>query len=137
MPLSLRTKRTYPMKHLLLVSCAGGLLLLSSSARSQTADTLTDKQMKDKVLGEIQVSLDRRTKAMDSTVTKLDERVDALDKSIIETKDAKEKADKLLLRVQALEDRQKAIDENDLYIYQANYQSAIVNLVSMEREIKP
>ncbi len=74
---------------------------------------------------------------MDSTVTNLDARVDALDKSIMETKDAKEKADKLLLRVQALEDRQKAIDQNDLYIFQANYQSAIVNLVSMEREIKP
>lgn len=125
------------MKHILLVSCAGGLLLASSATYAQSADTLTDKQMKDKVLGEIQVSLDRRTKAMDSTVTKLDERVDLLDKSILETKDAKEKADKLLLRVQALEDRQKAVDENDLYIYQANYQSAIVNLVSMEREIKP
>jgi hypothetical protein len=125
------------MKHILLVSCASGLFLIASSAHAQTADTLTDKQMKDKVLGEIQTSLDRRTKTMDSTVSKLDERVDALDKSILETKDAKEKADKLLLRVQALEDRQKAIDENDLYIYQANYQSAIVNLVSMEREIKP
>ena len=125
------------MKHILIVACTGGLFLLSSVAQAQQADTLTDKQMKDKVLGEIQVSLDRRTKAMDSTVTKLDERVDALDKSIVETKDAKEKADKLLLRVQALEDRQKAVDENDLYIYQANYQSAIVNLVSMEREIKP
>lgn len=125
------------MKHILLVSCAGGLLLASSATFAQSADTLTDKQMKDKVLGEIQVSLDRRTKSMDSTVSKLDERVDLLDKSILETKDAKEKADKLLLRVQALEDRQKAVDENDLYIYQANYQSAIVNLVSMEREIKP
>ncbi|HTJ11453.1 MAG TPA: hypothetical protein VL547_05495 [Dinghuibacter sp.] len=125
------------MKHILLVSCAGGLLLASSATYAQSTDTLTDKQMKDKVLGEIQVSLDRRTKSMDSTVSKLDERVDLLDKSILETKDAKEKADKLLLRVQALEDRQKAIDENDLYIYQANYQSAIVNLVSMEREIKP
>lgn len=125
------------MKHILLVSCAGGLLLASSATFAQSTDTLTDKQMKDKVLGEIQVSLDRRTKSMDSTVSKLDERVDLLDKSILETKDAKEKADKLLLRVQALEDRQKAIDENDLYIYQANYQSAIVNLVSMEREIKP
>lgn len=125
------------MKHLLLVSCASGLLLMTSGVRAQTTDTLTDKQMKDKVLGEIQVGLDRRTRAMDSTVSKLDERVDALDKSILETKDAKEKADKLLLRVQALEDRERAVDENDLYIYQANYQSAIVNLVSMEREIKP
>lgn len=132
------------MKHLIMNSWAGGLLFLAlgasaqqSSSTVQLSDTLNDKQLKDKVLGEIQLSLDKRTKAMDSTVTKLDERVDALDKSILETKDAKEKADKLLERVQALEDRQKAVDQNDLFIYQANYQSAIVNLVSMEREIKP
>jgi hypothetical protein len=134
------------MKNLLLLSCAGGMFLFSSRAMAQeiqpststrATDTLNDKQLKDKVLGEIQVTFDRRTKSMDSTVTKLDERVDALDRSILETKDAKEKADKLVLRVQALEDRQKAIDQNDLYIFQANYQSAIVNLVSMEREIKP
>ncbi|TDX00109.1 hypothetical protein [Dinghuibacter silviterrae] len=125
------------MKHILLLSCASGLFLIATGTHAQTVDTLTDKQMKDKVLGEIQTTLDRRTKSIDSTVTNLDARVDALDKSILETKDVKEKADKLVLRVQALEDRQKAVDENDLYIYQANYQSAIVNLVSMEREIKP
>ncbi len=123
------------MKHLL--PLAGGLLFGALGARAQVTDTLTDKQLKDKVLGEIQLSLDKRTKTIDSTVTKLDQRVDDLDKSILETKDVKEKADKLVLRVQALEDRQKAIDQNDLFIYQANYQSAIVNLVSMEREIKP
>ena len=127
------------MKRVILLSCAGGLLLFSSRAmaQQQVSDTLNDKQLKDKVLGEIQTSFDRRTKAMDSTVHNLDEKVNELDKSILETKDAKEKADKLVLRVQALEDRQKAIDQNDLYIFQANYQSAIVNLVSMEREIKP
>lgn len=137
------------MKHILLLACASGLILCSTSSQALSLqpfaqvsdttrnDTLNDKQLKDRVLGEIQTTFDRRTKAMDSTVTNLDARVDALDKSILETKDAKEKADKLVLRVQALEDRQKAIDQNDLYIFQANYQSAIVNLVSMEREIKP
>ena len=135
----LSRQKDLTMKHLFVLSCASGLLFICSGTRAQTSvsDTLNDKQLKDKVLGEIQVNLDKRTKSMDSTVVKLDERVDALDKSILETKDAKEKADKLLLRVQALEDREKAVDENDLYIYQANYQSAIVNLVSMEREIKP
>lgn len=130
------------MKHVKMISWAGGLLFAAFGASAQqlqvqVADTLNDKQLKDKVLGEIQFSLDKRTKAMDSTVARLDERVDSLDKSILDTKDAREKADKLLERVQALEDRQKAIDQNDLFIYQANYQSAIVNLVSMEREIKP
>ena len=141
------------MKRLLLLSSLGLLLLETKvEAQSQTSsqtqvqapnpnppisDTLNDRQLRDKVLSEIQTTFDHRTRAMDSTVSNLDARVDDLDKSILETKDAKEKADKLVLRVQALEDREKAIDENDLYIFQANYQSAIVNLVSMEREIKP
>jgi hypothetical protein len=141
--MSYLSRQKDPMKNLVLFACASGMFLFSFHAQAQSTqdtlrvDTLNDKQLKDKVLGEIQVTFDKRTKAMDSTVSNLDARVDALDKSILETKDAKEKADKLVLRVQALEDRQKATDQNDLYIFQANYQSAIVNLVSMEREIKP
>ena len=100
-------------------------------------DSLNDKQIKDRVLAEIQQSLNTKTQTLDATVGKLDQRLNDLDKSILETKDVKVKADKLLLRVQALEDKQKAIEQNELNIYQANFQSAIVNLVSMDREIKP
>ncbi|WP_153799408.1 hypothetical protein [Foetidibacter luteolus] len=103
----------------------------------QVSSGLDDKQLRDKVLNEIQSGFDKRTKSIDSTVFRLDERVNYLDKSIKESKDAREKADKLLERVQSLEDKQKAIDQNELNIFQANYQSAIVNLVSMDREIKP
>jgi hypothetical protein len=124
------------MKHL--ASVTGAILMaLASPCFAQTSDTLNDKQLRDKVLSEIQVTFDRRTRSIDSTVFRLDEKVGDLDKSIKESKDAKEKADKLLLRVQALEDKQKAIDQNELNIFQANYQSALVNLVSMDREIKP
>ncbi len=49
----------------------------------------------------------------------------------------REKADKLLERVQALEDKQKALEQNELVVFQANYQSAVVNLLYMDREIKP
>jgi hypothetical protein len=106
-------------------------------AAAQMPDSTNDKDLKEKVLSEIQLSLDNRSKVINATITKLDAKVDALDVSIKETKDAKEKADKLFLRVQALEDRQKTLEENELNIYQANFQSAVVNLASMEREIKP
>lgn len=122
------------MKKLLLSLQAA---LFAAAAMAQTPDSLNDKQLKDRVLGEIQTNFDRKTRSIDSTVLNLDERVSFLDKSIKESKDAKEKADKLLMRVQALEDKQKAMDQNELNIFQANYQSAIVNLVSMDREIKP
>jgi len=106
-------------------------------ASAQMPDSINDKDLKERVLSEIQQSLDNRSKILDATITKLDAKVNALDVSINETKDAKEKADKLFLRVQALEDRQKTLEENELNIYQANFQSAVVNLASMEREIKP
>lgn len=100
-------------------------------------DTLNDKDVRNKVLSEIQQGFDRKTKTLDSTVLKLDEKVSVLDKSINDTRDAREKADKLLLRVQAIEDKQKTLDQTELNVFQANYQSAVVNLVSMDREIKP
>jgi len=88
-------------------------------------------------LNDIQDNLDKKTKSIDQTLTKLDHKVDSLDVEIAASRDAREKADKLLLRVQSLEKKQQAIEENELYVYQANYQSAIINLVSMDKEIKP
>ena len=97
----------------------------------------SDKNIRNKVLNDIQDNLDKKTKSIDQTLTKLDHKVDSLDVEIAASRDAREKADKLLLRVQSLEKKQQAIEENELYVYQANYQSAIINLVSMDKEIKP
>ncbi|HEX9514050.1 MAG TPA: hypothetical protein VF939_26345 [Puia sp.] len=113
--------------------------LLYHASYAQTADSSlsTDKNIRNKVLSDIQDNLDRKTKNIDQTLTKLDHKVDSLDIEIAASRDAREKADKLLQRVQALEKKQAAIEENELYVYQANYQSAIINLVSMDKEIKP
>ena len=97
----------------------------------------SDKNIRIKVLSDIQDNLDKKTKNIDQTLSRLDNKVDSLDLAIAATRDAREKADKLLLRVQALEQKQQAIEENELYVYQANYQSAIINLVSMDKEIQP
>jgi hypothetical protein len=109
------------------------------SAFSQAPDTTlsSDKNIRDKVLSDIQDNLDKKTKNIDQTLAKLDHKVDSLDLEIAASRDARDKADKLLLRVQALEKKQEAVEENELYVYQANYQSAVINLVSMDKEIKP
>lgn len=111
----------------------------STSGQAPTSDTSlsSDKNIRNKVLSDIQDNLDKKTKNIDQTLSKLDHKVDSLDVEIAATRDAREKADKLLLRVQALEQKQQAIEENELYVYQANYQSAIINLVSMDKEIQP
>jgi hypothetical protein len=108
-------------------------------AQVQLPDTTlsSDKNIRNKVLSDIQDNLDKKTKSIDQTLSRLDIKVDSLDLAIAATRDAREKADKLLLRVQALEQKQQAIEENELDVYQANYQSAIINLVSMDKEIQP
>ncbi|MFZ5430183.1 MAG: hypothetical protein ACOZDD_08125 [Bacteroidota bacterium] len=99
--------------------------------------SMTDRLIKDRALTEIQESLERKTKTIDSTVTALDMRLNSLDQAIVTSRDVQDKAEKLVERIQALEMRQSAMEENEQTIFQANYQSAIVNLVYMDREIKP
>lgn len=114
-----------------------GVLGIITSLQAQDSATASAQSLRDKVLDDIQKNFATKTKSYDSTVSQLDQRMSLLDKSITESKDVKEKADKLVQRVQAVEEKQKAIEQNELNIFQANYQSAMVNLVSMEREIKP
>lgn len=104
----------------------------------QNVDSLSsEKKLREKILGDIQTSLDKKNILFDSNINRINSRVDKLDSVIKTTTSVRQKADKLLERVQILEDKQKALEENELNIYQANYQSAVVNLVSMDREIKP
>ncbi|MBZ4187578.1 hypothetical protein [Niabella beijingensis] len=112
-------------------------LCIYALAGAQDSSVAGAQSLRDKVLDDIQKNFTTKTKSFDSTVSQLDQRMSALDKSINESKDVKDKADKLVLRVQAVEEKQKALEQNELNIFQANYQSAMVNLVSMEREIKP
>ncbi|HEY8971244.1 MAG TPA: hypothetical protein VIM64_19200 [Puia sp.] len=116
---------------------AASVFLQTASAQVADSSLASDKNLRNKVLNDIQDNLDKKTKSIDQTLTKLDHKVDSLDVEIAASRDARDKADKLLLRVQSLEKKQQAIEENELYVYQANYQSAIINLVSMDKEIKP
>lgn len=75
-------------------------------------------------------NLEFRIKEIDSKITSLDE-------SIKNTNSASEKVEKLLERVKYLEQRQEEIDKNTVSVYKYNYSSAVLNLASMEREIKP
>jgi len=110
----------------------------TSTAVAQVNDsTQQEMNLRDKVLNEIQHVFQQKTRSIDSTVISLDQRLSMLDKSIAASKDVKDKADKLAERLQAIEEKQKAIEANELNLFQANYQSALVNLVSMDREIKP
>jgi len=114
------------------------LSIVSGNSFCQDIDsTKTDRDLKYFVLDEIQAELDEKIKNINLTVNEIDIRVDELDKAIETSRNAVEKIDKLLVRVQEIEKRQQALEEYELEIFQANYVSAIINLISMDREIKP
>jgi len=121
-------------KYLLILS---GIFILQTSFGQTDTTLASDKNIRNKVLSDIQDNLDKKTKYIDQTLSRLDNKVDSLDVQIAASRDARDKVDKIMQRVQALEQKQQAIEENELYVYQANYQSALINLVSMDKEIKP
>lgn len=96
-----------------------------------------DINEKDKLLNELN---DERIE-LDLSVTKkiqeIDTKINNLDIAIGNTQNTTTKVNRLLERVQELEKKQTAVEEKTFGVYKYNYSSAIVNLASMEREIKP
>ncbi len=74
---------------------------------------------------------------LDFRIKQMDSKINYLDESIKNTNSSSEKVEKLLERVQILEEKQSELDKNLVSVYKYNYSSAVLNLASMEREIKP
>jgi len=74
---------------------------------------------------------------LDFRIKEMDSKINYLDESIKNTNSSSEKVEKLLERVQILEEKQSELDKNVVSVYKYNYSSAVLNLASMEREIKP
>jgi len=89
------------------------------------------------VLTELNRERSLQKENLDFKIKQLDAKIDNLDESIKNTSSSSEKVDKLLERVQVLEQRQQELDKNTVSVYKYNYSSAVLNLASMEREIKP
>ncbi len=116
------------------------LLLIPLLVDVSAQVSITDPQesiYKNLLLHDIGLNLDRKFKDLDSTILTLDLRTGILDKAITEAKDVSAEATRLKERLLYIEQKQSALEDAETSIYQANYQSAIINLVSMEREIKP
>lgn len=123
------------MKQFILI---GFLFIGTFQAMAIEKDSLVaESNVRDKILDDIQKSLERKNKTIDSTILRLDDKVGKLDSVLKVTGNPKERMDRLVERVQVLEEKQKALEQNEINVYEANYQSAVINLVSMDREIKP
>ena len=120
------------MKKLTLI----GILLISLQGISQTADNL-GSNVTDAVLKELNRERTLLSQNLESRIKEIDSKISTLDESLKNTSSASEKVEKLLERVNYLEERQEEIDKNTISVYKYNYSSAVLNLASMEREIKP
>jgi hypothetical protein len=115
-------------------------LLAIFSITSLTAQIYADDQSEsvtEQVLKELNRERSLLSQNLEFRIKEIDSKINNLDESIQNTNSASEKVEKLLERVKFLEERQEEIDKNTISVYKYNYSSAVLNLASMEREIKP
>lgn len=118
------------------------VLLMPQSGIAQTpvenSRIISDnKSVTDLVLSELNKERSLQRENLDFRIKQIDTKLSTLDESIKNTSSATEKVDKLVQRVQILEEKQSELDKNVVSVYKYNYSSAVLNLASMEREIKP
>src|SRR5690606_32535423 len=111
------------------------LILLPITTWSQITDE--NRSVTDLVLNELNRERLIQRENLDFRIKQIDSKLTSLDESLKSTSSATEKVEKLVERVQILEEKQSELDKNSVSVYKYNYSSAVLNLASMEREIKP
>ncbi len=106
-----------------------------TSANAQTFGDNTS--VTEEVLSELNRERSLLSRNLDYRIREIDSKISNLDESIKNTNNSAEKVEKLLERVKYLEEKQEELDKNTVSVYKYNYSSAVLNLASMQREIKP
>lgn len=96
-----------------------------------------NKSVTSLVLSELNKERIMQKENLDLRIKQIDQKLNNLDESIKNSNSASDKIEKLVQRVQMLEEKQSELDKNSISVYKYNYSSAVLNLASMEREIKP
>ena len=109
--------------------------LLPVSLLGQITDE--NRSVTDLVLTELNRERLIQRENLDFRIKEIDSKISNLDESLKNTSSSAEKVEKLVERVQILEEKQSELDKNVVSVYKYNYSSAVLNLASMEREIKP
>ena len=109
----------------------------SETSEVPNARLENDKDVRESALFQIEMEREESNEELTEMISELDERIKTLDRSLQRERDADKKVNSLVERVRTLEAIQNAVSQKELNVYQRNYQSALINLVSMERELKP
>ena len=115
------------------------VLMVSFIAKAQqdSVSLSLEQTLKNSLLKSIEQKTDSLNNELGTKLSDLDTKIQLLDKSLEQTGNEQLLAEKLVERVKLIEDFQQAERESELNVFKGNYQSAIINLVSMERELKP
>ena len=111
--------------------------IFAQSSTSPSGRLENDKDVRESALMQIEQDREENNEELSQMISDLDQKIKILDRNLERERNAEKKVERLLERVQTLEAIQNAINQKELNVYQRNYQSAIINLVSMERELKP
>jgi len=126
------------VKYNLLALCLSMSISFAASAQQQDSVALSLEQtLKNSLLRSIELKTDSLNNDLGAKLSDLDLKIQMLDKSLEQTTNEQLLAEKLVERVKLIEDFQQAEKESELNVFKGNYQSAVINLVSMERELKP
>ncbi|MEL6133238.1 MAG: hypothetical protein AAFR59_07730, partial [Bacteroidota bacterium] len=98
---------------------------------------IDDATIREKVLEDLEKAREQRARELEDKIVVLDLEIQKIDEALKLTQNTDEIIEKLRDRVNKLEGIQTAEREKEINIYSSNYQSAVINLVSMERELRP
>ena len=124
------------------IICMSIYPLFSQDALTETDSLVSsevdnDQEVKEKILDQIDKERNEYSQILSQKISDLDDRIKEIDASLEKEINTKRRIEGLVERVQTLEVIQQALQQKELNLYQRNYQSAVINLVSMERELKP
>src|SRR5690554_4124794 len=108
-----------------------------AQAQQDSLATSLEQTLKNSLLKSIEQKTDSLNQNLGNKLSDLDLKIQLLDKSLEQTSNEQQLTEKLVERVKLIEDFQQAEKDAELNVFKGNYQSAIINLVSMERELKP
>ncbi len=123
--------------HLSLV-CLFFFSTLTLTVAQDSALIVSNEQMiRSQVLEQIATEQQKRSTELETKIQTLDSRIQTIDDILNQSISEKEAVVRLKERVKILEEKQAAEQSQEFQVYSANYQTAVINLILMERDLKP
>lgn len=111
--------------------------LAQAQDTTKIATSSNDSTVRAALLVELTQQHQSANQALTKQITELDQKLATIDKKIQTENNAQKKVETLVERVQILEKKDSTLSENLVGAYEHNYKAAVINLVFMDRELKP